>query len=61
MKEKGSYSMKSLFVTLAVLFVLSLLGGSCNSKQSSPSNDTITNDSVSLEARAASELQQVVD
>ena len=49
MKEKGSFSKKSLFVTLVVLFVLALLGGSCNSKQPSSPNDQLTNDSVSAE------------
>lgn len=51
MKEKGSFSKKSLFVTLVVLFVLALLGGSCNSKQSSSPNDQLTNDSVSAETQ----------
>ncbi len=49
MKEKGIFFRKSLFVTLVVLFVLALLGVSCNSKQSSSPNDQLTNDSVSAE------------
>lgn len=63
MKEKGSFSKKSLFVTLTVLFVLALLGGSCNSKQSNSPNDQLNNDSVLAEKQVSesSELQQVVD